>query len=117
MSIDYTAEVGFGAIATLVDGVDGSVVDEICDELNLKYVSVEAFGDYTYEDMAEMELAVMLSSTMRSFDIPSVEHLPIDSNYSPEITDEISAELEKLREYFNFDDVVNFRWLIGGYIC
>lgn len=117
MSIDYEAQVGFGAIATLVDGVDGrSVFDEV-DGLNLKYVSVEAFGNYTYEDMAEMGLAVVLSSTISSFDGPSVAHLHIDSNYSPEITDEISAELEKLREYFNFDDVSGFGWLIGSYIC
>lgn len=117
MSVDYTAQVGFGAIATLVDRVDGrSVFDEV-DGLNLKYVSVEAFGNYTYEDMAEMGLAVVLSSTISSFDGPSVERLHIDSNYSPEITDEISAELEKLREYFNFDDVSGFGWLIGSYIC
>lgn len=115
MSIYYTAQVGFGAIATPVDGVDESVLDEVY-ELNLKYVSVESFGNYTYEDMAEMDLAVMLSSTVASFDGPSVAHLHIDSNYSPEITDEISAELEKLREYFDFDDVSGFGWLIGSHI-
>lgn len=115
MSIYYTAQVGFGAIATLVDGVDGSVFDEVY-ELNLKHVSVEAFGNYTYEDMAEASFAVMLSSTIASFDGPSVAHLQIDSNYSPEITDEISDELEKLREYLDFDDVSDFGWLIGSHI-
>lgn len=115
MSIDFTAQVGFGSIAKLVDGVNGKVFDEIY-KLNLKHVLVEGFGDYTYESMAEMKLAVVLSSTTSSFDGPSVSYLHIDSNYSPEITDEISAELEKLREYFDFDDVSDFRWLIGSSI-
>lgn len=117
MSTNVVATLGYGTIAEISDRLindvsfDGEEFYEIISELNLEHVEVSFFGDYRYQSLDEMGWAIFVKSSMQTFYDVAVEHLTAHS--APEITDEISAELEKLREYLDFADVHEFGWLLG----
>lgn len=114
MSADYTTTVGYGSTATIVEGADLTILEAIDYHLGLKYVTVVSFGDYRVEDITDMEIAVLLSSTVDESYGESIDFLP--SDYTPEITDKILAELDKVREYLDFGDVTQFDWITGSSI-
>lgn len=117
MSTIVVATLGYGANAEIADRLindedfDGEEFYETVSELNLEHVEVSFFGNYRYQSLAEMGWAVFVKSSMQTFNDVAVELLTAHS--VPEITDEISAELEKLREYLDFADVHEFGWLLG----
>lgn len=117
MSTNVVATLGYGVSAEIADRLindvnfDGEALYEIVSELNLEYVEVSFFGDYRYQSLDEMEWAVFVKSSMQTFYDVAVELLPDRS--TPEITDEILAELDTVREYLDFDDAHEFGWLLG----
>lgn len=117
MSTNVIATLGYGANAEIADRLindvnfDGEELYETISELNLEHVEVSFFGDYRYESLDEMDWAVFVKSSVQTFYDVTVELLPAHS--VPEMTDEILAELEKLRDYLDFADVHEFGWLLG----
>ena len=117
MSTNVVATLGYGSSAEIADRLindvnfDGEEFYETVSELNLEYVEVSFFGNYRYQSLAEMGWAVFVKSSMQTFNDVAVELLTAHS--VPEITDEILAELDAVREYFDFTDVLEFGWLLG----
>lgn len=117
MGTNVVAALGYGANAEIADRLindvnfDGDELYDTISELNLEHVVVSFFGDYRYQSLDEMVWAVFVKSSMQTFYDVAVEHLTDRS--VPEITDEILAELNSVREYLDFADVHEFGWLLG----
>lgn len=117
MSTNVIATLGYGSNAEIADRLindmnfDGEELYETISELNLEHIEVSFFGDYRYQSLEEMKWAVFVKSSKQTFYDVVVDLLPARS--VPEMTDEILAELDTVREYFDFTDVHEFGWLLG----
>lgn len=122
MSADYITAVGYGTEAKVAEGVitDGFTendLDRAIYELGLKRVEIVSFGDYRSQGTLDMELAVVLSNTLYTYESFEVDDIYYNEDFEPIYTEQIVAELNKLREYFDFGEVETFEWVTGSYIC
>lgn len=122
MSADYITAVGYGTEAKVAEGVitDGFTendLDRAIYELGLKRVEIVSFGDYRSQGTLDMELAVVLSNTLSTYESFEVNDIYYNEDFEPIYTEQIVAELNKLREYFDFGEVEAFGWVTGSYIC
>lgn len=122
MSADYITAVGYGTEAEVAEGV--ITVDFTEDDLEtaiyqlgLEYVEILSFGDYRSQGTLDMELAVVLSNTLSTYESFEVNDIYYNEEFEPIYTEQIIAELNKLREYFDFGEVETFHWVTGSYIC
>ena len=122
MSADYITAVGYGAEAKVAEGVitddfTENDLDTAIYELGLKRVEIVSFGDYRSQGTLDMELAVVLSNTLSTYESFEVNDIYYNEEFEPIYTEQIVAELDKLRKYLDFTDVDDFKWIIGQYIC
>lgn len=122
MSADYITVVGYGAEANVADGVitddfTENDLDTAIYELGLKRVEIVSFGDYRVHGTLDMELAVVLSNTLSTYESFEVNDIYYNEEFEPIYTEQIVAELNKLREYLDFGEVETFGWVTGSYIC
>ena len=122
MSADYITVVGYGTEANVAEGVitDGFTendFDTAIYELGLKRVEIVSFGDYRAQGTLDMELAVVLSNTLSTYESFEVNDIYYNKEFEPIYTEQIVAELNKLREYLDFGGVETFDWVTGSYIC
>lgn len=122
MSADYITAVGYGAEAKVAEGVitddfTENDLDTAIYELGLKRVEIVSFGDYRVHGTLDMELAVVLSNTLSTYESFEVNDIYYNEEFEPIYTEQIVAELNKLREYLDFGEVETFDWVTGSYIC
>lgn len=122
MSADCITAVGYGAEAKVAEGVitddfTENDLDTAIYELGLKRVEIVSFGDYRVHGTLDMELAVVLSNTLSTYESFEVNDIYYNEEFEPIYTEQIVDELNKLREYFDFGEVETFDWVTGSYIC
>lgn len=108
MSIDITTTIAYGTRATVKAGI---AFDRFSYEMSLKHIDIASFGNYTYEDEENMDTVVLVKSSEHSFDGLHADDLPVLK--APVFNNEVLAELDDARNYFDFGDVSEFRWIIG----
>lgn len=124
MSADYITAVGYGAEAKIAEGV---ITDDFTEDdldtaiyelgLKLKRVEIVSFGDYRAHGILDMDLAVVLSNTLSTYESFEVNDIYYNEEFEPIYTEQIVAELNMLREYLDFGEVETFGWVTGSYIC
>lgn len=111
MSIDVTTKIAYGIRATVKAGV---AFDRFSYEMSLKHIDIASFGNHTYEDEDNMDTVVLVKSSVHRFDGFHADDLPVLK--APVFNNEVLAELDDARNYFDFGDVSEFRWIIGRYL-
>lgn len=111
MSIDITATIAYGTRATVKAGV---AFDWFSYPMSLKHIDIASFGNHMYEDEEDMDTIVLVKSSEYEFDGLRADDLPVLK--APVFTNEVLAELDDARNYFDFGGVSEFRWIIGRYL-
>lgn len=111
MSIDLTTTISYGTRATAKVNVN---FDRFNYVMGLKHIDIVSFGNYMYEDQEDMDTVVLVRSSEHRFDGLRADVLPVLEE--PVFTDEVLAELEDARKYFDFGGVSDFHWIIGRYL-
>lgn len=108
MSIDVTTTIAYGTRATTKAGV---AFDRFSYEMSLKHIDIASFGNHTYEDEEDMDTVVLVKSSEYEFDGLRADDLPVLK--TPVFTNEVLAELDDARNYFDFGGISDFRWIVG----
>lgn len=111
MSIDLTTTISYGTRATMKANVDFDSFNYV---MGLKHIDITSFGNHMIEDEEDMDTVVLVKSSEYEFDGLRADDLPVLK--APVFTDEVLAELDDARKYFDFGGVSDFRWIVGRYL-
>lgn len=111
MSINFTTIISYGTRATAKANVNFDWSNYV---MGLNHIDIASFGNYMYEDEDDMDTVVLVKSSEHRFYGLCADDLPVLK--APVFTDEVLAELDDARKYFDFGGVFDFRWIIGNYL-